>query len=89
MEERQSHRLAYSLRPDFKVGRATELSGKDRQFYRLLEILPGLFSWITLIGVILASIYFPVFAAYFIIAFALYWVLKTAFLSAPGDLAVL
>ncbi len=75
-------RLPYSLREDFKVGRAEELSGRDRRLYRLLEILPGAASWVTLIGVVLASMYTPVFAAYFIIAFSLYWLLKTIFLSA-------
>lgn len=75
-------RLPYSLRADFKVGRAGELSGRDRRLYRLLEIVPGALSWLTLVGVVLASMYVPVFAAYFIIAFSLYWLLKTAFLSA-------
>jgi hypothetical protein len=75
------HLLPYAQRPDFKVGRASELSGKDRRFYRFLEILPGAASWISLVGMVLASIYAPFFAAYFIIAFAVYWVLKTAFLS--------
>jgi len=73
--------LPYAQRPDFKVGRAPELEGKDRRFYRFLEILPGAASWTTLIGVVLMSIYIPFIAAYFIIAFAVYWVLKTAFLS--------
>jgi cellulose synthase/poly-beta-1,6-N-acetylglucosamine synthase-like glycosyltransferase len=81
MQETDSHLLPYARRPDFKVGRAPELTGSDRRFYRFLETLPGLASWATLIGVLLASIYAPFFAAYFIIAFALYWVLKTAFLS--------
>lgn len=78
---KQKHLLPYARRPDFKVGRAPELSGRDRRFYRFLEILPGAASWISLIGVVLASIYAPFIAAYFIIAFAVYWVLKTAFLS--------
>ncbi|MCA9361127.1 glycosyltransferase family 2 protein [Candidatus Kaiserbacteria bacterium] len=73
--------LPYATRPDFKVGRATELTGKQRRLYRALEIFPGAFSWITLIGVILLSNYAPFIAAYFIIAFAIYWVLKTAFLT--------
>lgn len=77
----QSHLLPYARRPDFHVGRASHLSGKAFYAYRLLEILPGLASWSTLIGVVLMSIYAPFFAAYFIIAFASYWVLKTAFLS--------
>lgn len=77
----KSHLLSYAQRDDFKVGRATELSGKDRRFYRFLEILPGVAAWTTLIGVLLMSNYAPFFAAYFIIGFAIYWVLKTAFLS--------
>ena len=77
----QSHLLPYARRSDFKVARATELSGKDRRFYRFLEILPGVAAWGTIIGIILASMYAPFFAAYFIIAFAIYWVLKTIFLS--------
>lgn len=73
--------LPYAQRSDFKVGRATELSGKRRIFYRALEIFPGAASWITLIGVLLLSNYAPFIAAYFIIGFSIYWVLKTAFLS--------
>ncbi|MCD5381940.1 MAG: glycosyltransferase family 2 protein [Candidatus Pacebacteria bacterium] len=73
--------LPYAQREDFKVGRATDLSGRDRVFYRALEMLPGVASWTTLIGVVLLSIYAPFIAAYFIIAFAVFWVLKTAFLS--------
>ncbi len=77
----QSHLLPYARHPDFKVARATELSGKDRCFYRFLEIVPGVLSWATIIGIVMASIYAPFFAAYFIIAFSIYWVLKTIFLS--------
>jgi hypothetical protein len=80
-EEDKSHLLPYARRSDFKVGRATELTGKDRRLFRFLEILPGALSWTILIGMILASIYAPFFAAYFIIAFSIYWVLKTIFLS--------
>lgn len=81
MEQPKRHLLPYATRADFHTGRATELTGRDYRLYRLLEILPGLASWSTLIAVVLASIYLPFFAAYFIIAFAMYWVLKTAFLS--------
>ncbi len=81
MDSHLSHLLPYAQRHDFQVGRASELSGKDRLFYRALEILPGLASWTTLIGVLLLSNYAPFVAAYFIIGFAIFWVLKTAFLS--------
>ncbi len=77
----QSHLLPYARRSDFKVARATELTGKDRRFYRFLEIVPGVTAWSTIFGIVLASIYAPFFAAYFIIAFSIYWVLKTIFLS--------
>jgi len=79
--EEPSHLLPYAQRADFKVGRATELSGNDRRFYRFLEIIPGVASWGTLIGVLWLSNYKPFIAAYFIIGFAIYWVLKTGFLS--------
>jgi hypothetical protein len=78
---KNTHLLPYARRADFHVGRAPELTGRDRVLYRFLEILPGVASWATLSLVVLASIYAPFFAAYFIIAFAVYWVLKTAFLS--------
>jgi cellulose synthase/poly-beta-1,6-N-acetylglucosamine synthase-like glycosyltransferase len=79
--DEQSHLLPYARRPDFKVARATELSGKDRRFFRFLEIVPGVTAWGTIIGMILASMYASYFAAYFVIAFSIYWVLKTIFLS--------
>jgi len=79
--EDKAHLLPYARRSDFKVARAAELTGKDRRFFRFLEMVPGLTAWFTIIGIILASIYAPFFAAYFIIAFSIYWVLKTIFLS--------
>lgn len=65
----------------FKVGRASDLSGRDRVLYRMLEIMPGFLSWGTIVLVILLSIFVPIVAAYFIIAFDLYWFLKTVYLS--------
>lgn len=73
--------LPYAQRADFKVARAPELSGSDRRLYRFLEIVPGFAAWAFLIGVVLMSIYASFAAAYFIIAFSIYWVLKTIFLS--------
>lgn len=80
-DEEQSYLLPYARRADFKVARAKELSGSDQRFFRFLEIVPGFLAWSTIIGMVLASIYAPFFAAYFIIAFSIYWVLKTIFLS--------
>ncbi len=66
---------------NYKIGRADELQGRDRVVYRLIEMLPGLLAWGTIIGAIAASYYIPYYAAIFIIAFDAYWFLKTSFLS--------
>ncbi len=73
--------MSLYLPPDFHVGRASELEGKDRILYRFFEILPGLLSWTTLVGVVLLSFLAPAAAAYLIIGFSLFWLLKTIYLS--------
>ena len=64
-----------------RIGRATELTGRDRFIYRWLEILPGLLSWGTLAAIIVLSFTNPDWMAIFIIAFDIYWLFKTIFLS--------
>ena len=54
---------------------------REKVIYRFLEILPGALSWLTLIGVVLISWLAPVLAAFFIIIFDVYWLLKTIYLS--------
>ena len=73
--------MSYKHSPYFHIGRATELSGRDRVLYRLFEMVPGLISWGTLLATILLSYFLPVAAALFIITFDLYWLLKTLYLS--------
>jgi len=64
------------------VGRASDLvREKDRRLYRTLEILPGFLAWFTLLLVVVLSMYTPVFMAIFIIAFDVYWLIKTMYLS--------
>ncbi|MBU4142631.1 glycosyltransferase family 2 protein [Patescibacteria group bacterium] len=65
-----------------KIGNAADVvDAKERRIYRLFEILPGLLSWGTLLSVVFLSWAAPVFIAFFIIAFDIYWFLKTIFLS--------
>jgi len=60
------------------VGRASDLKkSKEKVIYRALEILPGVLIWATLIGMFLFSWLRPIWAAYFIIAFSVYWLLRT------------
>jgi cellulose synthase/poly-beta-1,6-N-acetylglucosamine synthase-like glycosyltransferase len=72
---------SYATTPYYHVGRASDLTGKDRVLYRFFEIVPGALAWGTLIGAALLSWLVPVAAAYVIIAFDLYWLLKTVYLS--------
>lgn len=63
-----------------KVSKATELSGRDRKIYRFLEILPGALSVGSLLILIILSFVKPVWMAYFLIAFNVYWLLLVVFL---------
>ncbi|HTX86450.1 MAG TPA: glycosyltransferase family 2 protein [Candidatus Nanoarchaeia archaeon] len=63
-----------------KIGKAAELTGGDRIFYRILEIFPGAFAWGTLLILIIFSYFKPVWVAYFIIAFDVYWLLLVLYL---------
>ncbi len=65
-----------------KLSKATDLkSPKERIIYRAFEILPGFLAWLTLSSVIFLSWLKPVWIALFIIAFDVYWLLKTIYLS--------
>lgn len=63
-----------------KIGKAGELKGGDYKVYRFLEIFPGLLSWLTLLGLLLFSYLKPIYVAYFIIAFDVYWLLLVLYL---------
>lgn len=60
------------------VGRAADLKNPwERKIYRAFEILPGFLVWLTLISMFLFSWLKPVWTAFFIIVFSIYWVLRT------------
>ena len=84
----QSHLLPYARRLDFKVARASDLSGSDYRLYRLFEIMPGFLAWSFLFGIVISSFFFSFLTAYFIIAFSIYWVLRNAFLSYHNRFAI-
>lgn len=63
------------------VAHARDLTGRDRLIFRLFEMIPGLVAWGTILFIVILSWRAPVAAAYFIIAFDLYWLLKTIYLS--------
>ncbi|HEA84477.1 MAG TPA: glycosyltransferase family 2 protein [Candidatus Wildermuthbacteria bacterium] len=64
------------------IGRAPDIKDpKDRALFRFFEMLPGILSWSTLIGAVLFSWLAPKWTAFFIIAFVLYWLLRTVYFS--------
>ena len=72
---------ANQFRDYLKISRSSELSGRDKFIYRFFEVFPGLIAWLTLAGIVYFSWRYPIGIAFFIIAFDVYWLLKTFFLS--------
>ncbi len=65
-----------------KIGFSRDIKSlKEKRLFRFLEILPGALSWGTILLMVLFSYCHPVWTAFFIIAFDIYWLLKTIFLS--------
>jgi glycosyltransferase involved in cell wall biosynthesis len=64
-----------------KIGKAADLSGRDYKIYRLLEILPGFLSLSSLLLLVILSYFQPVWVAYFIIAFDVYWLLLVVYMA--------
>ncbi|MFH1841424.1 MAG: glycosyltransferase family 2 protein [Candidatus Nealsonbacteria bacterium] len=65
-----------------KVGTAKDLkSPKERRIFRTLEIIPGFFSWLTLILIVILSWLKPFWMAIFIICFVIYWLFRTIYFS--------
>ncbi|MDR3559742.1 MAG: glycosyltransferase family 2 protein [Candidatus Pacebacteria bacterium] len=54
---------------------------KKRKWQRRLEVIPGILTWFTLIGMFLFSYLFPIYMAIFIIAFDIYWIYRTIFIT--------
>lgn len=64
-----------------KIGKATELSGRNRILYRFFEVIPGLLSVSTILILLFFSYFQPVWVAFFIIAFNIYWLLLVIYLA--------
>src|SRR3989338_3788668 len=68
--------------PYLHIGKADDINNaRDRKLYRFLEALPGLSAWLTLTLIVVLSFLTPFFMALFIIAFDIYWLIKTVYLS--------
>jgi hypothetical protein len=54
---------------------------KERRIQRTLEIIPGVLTWITLLGMFFLSMIVPIWMAIFIIIFDIYWIFRTIFIA--------
>ncbi len=65
-----------------RLGRASELEDPvERARYRRLEMFPGIIAWGTIAAVVLGAWAVPAWVSLFIIAFDVYWLVKTVYLS--------
>jgi len=76
-DSRQGHMKDY-----LNIAHAEDLkNSKEKFFYRLLEIFPGILSWGTITTTFILSFFKPVVVAIFIILFDFYWLLRIGYLS--------
>lgn len=54
---------------------------KERLIQRTLELIPGILTWGTIIGMFVFSYFLPIYVAIFVIAFDIYWILRTIFIA--------
>jgi cellulose synthase/poly-beta-1,6-N-acetylglucosamine synthase-like glycosyltransferase len=64
--------MTTSARPNSRYQYLTD----QKWFIRLLDIIPGFLTWTVLLAPIVVSLFQPLWVAYFIIAFDLYWLIK-------------
>ncbi len=64
------------------IGQSSDIpESGQRWLYRVFEIVPGFLAWATLILIFVLSFKLPVWVAFFIIIFDVYWFIKTVYLS--------
>jgi hypothetical protein len=54
---------------------------RQHRLQRIFEIIPGALTWFTLLGMFVFSFWVPLWVAVFIIAFDIYWLYRTVYIS--------
>ena len=54
---------------------------RERFVQRTLEMIPGILTWLTIFGMFICSFFVPAWIAIFIIAFDVYWIYRTIFIT--------
>ncbi|PIQ86969.1 MAG: hypothetical protein COV74_02790 [Candidatus Omnitrophica bacterium CG11_big_fil_rev_8_21_14_0_20_45_26] len=60
---------------------AQNLSVEEYKWQRFFEILPGLTSWLIIVGLVVLTIFQPILGACGVIALMLYWILRLSYLT--------
>ncbi len=60
---------------------------RERRWQRFFEVIPGIIAWFTLLGMFIFSFLVPLWVAVFIIAFDIYWLYRTIYISAYSIVA--
>lgn len=67
--------------PNFKFPDPKTTVPKERRVQRFFELIPGLMTWTTLLGMLILSYFLPVWAAIFVVVFDIYWIHKALYIS--------
>jgi hypothetical protein len=54
---------------------------KAHRAQRIMEVIPGILTWTTLIGMVVFSFILPIWMAVFIILFDIYWIFRTVYIT--------
>ncbi len=76
--ENQGHK---PLAPEFEFPDPKTKNKRDRKIQRMLEVIPGILTWATIVGMFVFSFLVPVWVAIFIIIFDIYWIFRTIFIA--------
>lgn len=67
--------------PNFHFPDPKTKDPKKRRAQRIIEMIPGLMTWTTLLGMVALSFFLPLWSAVFVIVFDIYWIHKAFYIS--------
>jgi len=73
--------MSQEIDPNFHFPDPKTKEPRERRIQRAIEIIPGLMTWTTLLGMVAISFFVPVWAAIAVIVFDIYWIHKALYIS--------
>ncbi len=81
MLKKSENQSREALVPEFAFPDPKTKNPRARKIQRVLEVIPGILTWVTIIGMFVFSFLLPVWVAIFIIIFDIYWIFRTIFIT--------